>query len=217
MAILIDPPAWPGHGRLWSHLVSDSSFVELHAFAAAAGVPARGFEGDHYDVPAERYAALVEAGATPVASRELLHRLVSAGLRRPKRTGERVAVSQPLGDGGRVDVLVSSRPPRGEVHGLVLVLRRGDLVAVDDDLCAPRAALTAGPAGVGGGAAWDDARQVGWLRWLPAAPAPRRIEVVLHAEAPVGRLPWPLRWVAAAELAGRDPLLAPLLSGPRVR
>ena len=31
--ILIDPPTWPGWGRTWSHLVSDSSIEELHDFA----------------------------------------------------------------------------------------------------------------------------------------------------------------------------------------
>ena len=32
--ILIDPPNAAGHGRLWSHLASDQSYEELHAFAA---------------------------------------------------------------------------------------------------------------------------------------------------------------------------------------
>ena len=59
LAIFIDPPAWPAHGRLWAHLVSDTSLDELHAFAAHHGVPRRGFERDHYDVPAELYDALV--------------------------------------------------------------------------------------------------------------------------------------------------------------
>ena len=84
MTILIDPPAWPAHGRLWSHLVSDESFEELHAFAAAHGVPARGFDRDHYDVPEQAYARLVAAGAVPVRSRELVQRLTAAGLRRRK-------------------------------------------------------------------------------------------------------------------------------------
>jgi hypothetical protein len=85
MAVLIDPPRWPAHGRLWSHLVSDSDLTELHDFAAANGIPDRGFDHDHYDVPGERYDALVAAGAAPVESRELLARLTAAGLRRPKR------------------------------------------------------------------------------------------------------------------------------------
>ncbi|AOP50308.1 DUF4031 domain-containing protein [Streptomyces lydicus] len=84
MAIYIDRPIWPGHGRMWSHLVSDESFDELHAFAARIGVPRRAFERDHYDLPAERYADAVRAGAVEVGSKELLRRLTDAGLRRPK-------------------------------------------------------------------------------------------------------------------------------------
>ena len=79
--ILIDPPNAPGRGRLWSHLASDTSYDELHAFARELGVPERGFDRDHYDVPSEWYDKVVEAGATPVSSRELVTRLVKAGLR----------------------------------------------------------------------------------------------------------------------------------------
>ena len=83
--ILIDPPSWPGHGRLWSHLVSDSSYEELHAFARTLEVPERGFERDHYDLPERLYARAIAAGAQPVGSRELVARLTRAGLRRRKR------------------------------------------------------------------------------------------------------------------------------------
>lgn len=79
---MIDPPNAPGHGRLWSHLASDESFEELHRFAAGLGIPPRGFDRDHYDIPAERYDAVVAAGAVPVSSRELVARLHAAGLRR---------------------------------------------------------------------------------------------------------------------------------------
>ena len=82
--ILIDPPLAEGRGRLWSHLASDVSYDELHVFAREAGVPERGFDRDHYDVPSEWYDAMVALGAEPVTSRELVKRLVSAGLRRRK-------------------------------------------------------------------------------------------------------------------------------------
>src|SRR6188768_2991645 len=111
MAILVDPPAWPAHGRVWAHLVSDDSYDELHAFAAAHGIPRRGFERDHYDVPEEAYPDLVSAGAVPVSSRVLLEHLARAGLRRRKATAmARRAPGNPL-----------LRPPR---------LEAGDLVAV---------------------------------------------------------------------------------------
>ena len=84
MTVLIDPPTWPGHGRLWSHLVSDASYEELHAFAAGLGLPRRAFERDHYDVVAERFDAAVAAGAEVVSSREIVARLHAAGLRRRK-------------------------------------------------------------------------------------------------------------------------------------
>jgi len=82
--ILVDPPNAPGHGRLWSHLASDTSYDELHVFARELGIPERGFDRDHYDVPAEWYERVVEAGAVPVSSRELVQRLIRAGLRRRK-------------------------------------------------------------------------------------------------------------------------------------
>ena len=82
--ILIDPPVWPGWGRVWSHLVSDTSLDELHDFARTAGIPARGFDRDHYDVPSDQYDALVAAGAVPVSSRFLVRRLVESGLRHRK-------------------------------------------------------------------------------------------------------------------------------------
>ncbi|GAA1591619.1 DUF4031 domain-containing protein [Streptomyces globosus] len=84
MTLYIDPPTWPGHGRMWSHLVSDVSYEELHAFAASIGCPPKAFDGDHYDLPAFRYADAVAAGAVEVGSKELVRRLTAAGLRRPK-------------------------------------------------------------------------------------------------------------------------------------
>ncbi|MGC4941022.1 DUF4031 domain-containing protein [Kribbella sp. DT2] len=82
--ILIDPPVWPGWDRVWSHLVSDESYDELHAFARKVGIPARGFDRDHYDVPSDLYDDMVAAGATPVESRVLVRRLIESGLRHRK-------------------------------------------------------------------------------------------------------------------------------------
>ena len=81
MTVLLDPPLWPRHGRVWGHLVSDASLPELHAFAERAGIPRRGFDLDHYDVPAERYDELVALGAQLVDTRELVRRLRASGLR----------------------------------------------------------------------------------------------------------------------------------------
>lgn len=81
MTILIDEPQWPAHGRLWSHLISDDHLDELHEFARANSIPARGFDRDHYDVPAEEYHRLIAAGAEPVTGKELVRRLIASGLR----------------------------------------------------------------------------------------------------------------------------------------
>ena len=85
MAVLIDEARWPAHGTVWAHLISDSSLDELHEFAAMAGIPRRGFDADHYDVPAERWHDLVQLGAVPVGIREFVHRLNASGLRVPQR------------------------------------------------------------------------------------------------------------------------------------
>lgn len=83
--MLVDPPLWPRHGRLWGHLVSDTSLAELHAFAAAAGIPERGFDLDHYDVPEDQHDRLVALGAQPVTAGDLIRRLRASGLRIPAR------------------------------------------------------------------------------------------------------------------------------------
>ncbi|MEU6714768.1 DUF4031 domain-containing protein [Nonomuraea sp. NPDC046802] len=88
MSVLIDPPNWPGpRGLMWSHLVSDRSLEELHAFAVRLGVPERAFDRDHYDVPETVHARAVALGAEAVTSRELLQRLVTSGLRRRRQRG----------------------------------------------------------------------------------------------------------------------------------
>lgn len=88
MGLMIDPPSVPSRGRLWSHLASDTSYDELHAFARELGIPERGFDRDHYDVPAEYYDVVVALGVEPVRSRELVARLVASGLRRRKGAGD---------------------------------------------------------------------------------------------------------------------------------
>jgi len=81
MTVLIDPPMWPAHGTLWSHVISDASYDELHEFATSLGIPTRLFDHDHYDLPQERYADAVAAGATEVAGSILIRRLIASGLR----------------------------------------------------------------------------------------------------------------------------------------
>jgi muramoyltetrapeptide carboxypeptidase len=117
VTLLIDPPNSPGHGRLWSHLASDRSYDELHRFAQTLGIPQRGFDRDHYDIPAERYDVVVAAGAVPVTSRELITRLKAAGLRRrkaemlgPKKPGRSLIRAPRLSNGDRVAVVAPAGP-----------------------------------------------------------------------------------------------------------
>lgn len=83
MALLVDDAHWPWRDRWWCHLVSDTSLQELHDFARLLGVPERGFQGDHYDIPEELRAQAIDLGAQPVSSRELVRALYAAGMRTP--------------------------------------------------------------------------------------------------------------------------------------
>ena len=82
VAILIDAAHWWHRERWWGHMVSDESYAELHAFAELLGVPRRGFERDHYDIPEHVRAIAVAEGAREVSSRQVVEALRAAGLRR---------------------------------------------------------------------------------------------------------------------------------------
>jgi 8-oxo-dGTP pyrophosphatase MutT (NUDIX family) len=129
VTIWIDPPQWPAHGRLWSHLISDTSLAELHAFAERTGIPGRGFEGDHYDIPAERYADVVAAGARETTGRDLLRRLRESGLRMSKRKGDTgierfIDVAFPDGTRADVDLVGSAKEmPQERVFASMVFVR----------------------------------------------------------------------------------------------
>jgi hypothetical protein len=82
MAILVDDAVWPWRGRVWAHLVSDTSIAELHDFAARLGIPQRAFQGDHYDVTDELRDCAIAEGARAVDSRTVIRALRAAGLRK---------------------------------------------------------------------------------------------------------------------------------------
>ncbi|HET8593766.1 MAG TPA: DUF4031 domain-containing protein [Intrasporangium sp.] len=114
MTVWIDRPIWPAHGRHFAHLVSDASYLELHEVARRAGLPARAFDGDHYDVPDERWRHAVEAGATPTTGPDLARRLNASGLRLRKRKRDRgvarhLHVDFPNGP-SHVDLVLSHEP-----------------------------------------------------------------------------------------------------------
>jgi len=213
VALLLDRPAWPAHGRLWSHLVSDTSLEELHAFARRVGVPSRSFEGDHYDVPAERYDELVAAGARPVEGRELVRALVASGLRLPKRRGERVLATWPAVPWpGRaapcpVDCLASPLPPPpATTIGSVLLALRGAEVLLDDAVDALPAATGGRPCGYLRARFGDRGGREHVAALRPTADAVDRLSgrwLPVHRAARLAAL---RRWAPLVEhLAGRRP------------
>ena len=207
MAIWIDPPSWPAHGRLWSHLISDTSYEELHTFAVQAGIPARGFDGDHFDVPQESYDALVAAGARPAGGKEVARMLRNSGLRFQKRKGERplAAYRNVLVDveaGHSVHLVASSlATPDGLTCAAVVFVTdaEGALLLVHT------VARDAWGAPAGGREPAESvlkcATRETWeetgLRLDPAALRPCGYERVRFDEGPVGRWPWRLNYVAA--------------------
>jgi hypothetical protein len=68
-------------------MVSDTSVEELKAFAMKLGIPERGFQGDHFDLPEHMRVIAIQHGAIEVSSREILKALYAAGIR--KRPSQR--------------------------------------------------------------------------------------------------------------------------------
>ncbi len=81
MAILVDGAHWPWRGRMWAHLISDTSIEELQEFAARLDLPPRAFQGDHYDVTDELRDCAIAEGAVPGDSRTIVRALRASGLR----------------------------------------------------------------------------------------------------------------------------------------
>ncbi len=84
MAIWVDSPIWTFRGVKHAHMVSDSSYSELHDFAAKLGFGQRAFQGDHYDIPDYLIPVALSLGASPIGPRELVARLRASGLRLPR-------------------------------------------------------------------------------------------------------------------------------------
>ena len=93
MAVYVDDAIWPWRGRRWAHLMADT-LDELHAFAAALGMPRHAFQdrtsGAHYDVTAELRARAIELGAVPI-SRHLDRVRMRAVIANARRQGRREA------------------------------------------------------------------------------------------------------------------------------
>ena len=99
MAVLVDPlRAYPDAGLAvdhWCHMAVDGGWEELHAFAAALGIPRGRFQGDHYDLPPWVRERAVAAGALEVSTPELLRRMAGPrGERARRRVRERFAAAR---------------------------------------------------------------------------------------------------------------------------
>jgi RimJ/RimL family protein N-acetyltransferase len=109
VAILVDDCRWEWRGRMWCHLVSDTSYDELHMFAKQLAIPRLAFQGDHYDLPEAGRAHAISLGAHPVNSREVVRALRNAGLRRG-----------PAVTSGGLAAVASLPAPRLETERLIL-------------------------------------------------------------------------------------------------
>lgn len=100
MAVYVDDAVTSWRGRRWAHLMADT-LDELHAFAAALGMPRHAFQdrasGAHYDVTAELRERAIALGATPI-SRHRDRAQMRAVIANARRQGRRAATR---GDNGR--------------------------------------------------------------------------------------------------------------------
>ena len=106
MAVLVDELRDYPHVRWrvkrWCHMVSDTGFDELHAFAAALGIPRERFQGDHYDLPPWLREQAIERGAKAVTIHELSQRMAGprGGRNRARHARRRAG---PAGDASSLD------------------------------------------------------------------------------------------------------------------
>jgi hypothetical protein len=93
MAVLVDELREYPHVRFavkhWCHMVSDTGFDELHAFAAALGISRERFQRDHYDLPPPLRVRAIERGAQAVTIHELSRRMAGPRGERNRARHER--------------------------------------------------------------------------------------------------------------------------------
>jgi hypothetical protein len=93
VTVLVDPIRRYEHVPFavkdWCHMAVDGTFEELHAFAAALGLPRERFQGDHYDLPPWVRSRAVRLGAEEVRTGELLVRMAGPRGDRARRRAAR--------------------------------------------------------------------------------------------------------------------------------
>ena len=89
MSVYVDDAVTLWRGQRWAHLMADT-LEELHAFAAALGIPPRAFQdkrsGAHYDLPAPLRDEAVAMGAIAISRHRDRERL-RAVIRHAKAQG----------------------------------------------------------------------------------------------------------------------------------
>lgn len=83
MTVYVDDAVTLWRDRRWAHLMADT-LDELHAMAAALGMPRRAFQdktsGAHYDVDSDLRERAIALGAVPIsrhADRALVRRVIA--------------------------------------------------------------------------------------------------------------------------------------------
>jgi hypothetical protein len=98
MAVLVDELREYPHVRWavkhWCHMVSDTGFDELHAFAAVLGIPRERFQRDHYDLPPRLRERALARGAQAVTIHELSQRMAGPRGERNRARHERRRAAQ---------------------------------------------------------------------------------------------------------------------------
>jgi Protein of unknown function (DUF4031) len=93
MAVYVDDAVTLWRGRRWAHLMADT-LPELHAMAAALGLPRHAFQdktsGAHYDVDADLRERALALGAVPI-SRHVDRTAVRRVIARAKAQGRHEA------------------------------------------------------------------------------------------------------------------------------
>jgi hypothetical protein len=70
MTVYVDTMQAPFKGMLMCHMIADSE-QELHAMAAAIGMPRKSYQRDHYDISMEMKQLAIQRGAREIGMREL--------------------------------------------------------------------------------------------------------------------------------------------------
>ena len=186
MPIYLDHPQWWWRGRRWSHLISDTSIDELHAFARDADLRYLSFGRDHYDVPEDLFDRCQTLGATLADPRDIVRMLRHSGLRDGRgksfkswRSTSPASVAAAAGDAALASIEILADAVGTASADAEWLTRPGELVVLFRVASAPPdlAARVPAPSDLGGierivVTTWNDEWFIEGVIPLAAAPAP---------------------------------------------